>query len=308
MLSQNGTVAYFLDPNDYSKKEDGTPSDIEDTTTSLNAMAQFPLVWIHRYEDSNYYYEIFANYQHDENYKAYAHTDANGNIKPYFYRSIYLGSVFDGKLRSLSGKSNLSSVTAATMLNYAVANGDGWNCQSWSQYSLIHSLLRLIACSVDLVGKFGNRPVPYSAGLGNTLGQFFGTTGETAATVQKLFHTESIWVDQNVVMSGFLQTSGAFFVKMTPPYSMSSTSGYTNVGAAVSCANDTDGLFLKTVRCNEYGLIPATVGATSTTYFRSFYKTVSGSIMVMYSASVAGHYPLDNSLKTGRLTCNLDFV
>ncbi|MBQ9487130.1 MAG: hypothetical protein IJU91_04915, partial [Selenomonadaceae bacterium] len=68
MLKSNGTVDYYLDPNDYDKKVDGSTSDVGNTSYDGNAMVQFPLVWIYRYEDDDYLYEIISDIQWDSNY------------------------------------------------------------------------------------------------------------------------------------------------------------------------------------------------------------------------------------------------
>ena len=44
MLKYDGTVDYYLDPNDYTKKEDGTASDIEDVSYQGNAMMEWPKI------------------------------------------------------------------------------------------------------------------------------------------------------------------------------------------------------------------------------------------------------------------------
>lgn len=42
MLKSNGTVDYYLNPNDYSKKEDGiTNSDVANALYDGNTMAQY---------------------------------------------------------------------------------------------------------------------------------------------------------------------------------------------------------------------------------------------------------------------------
>ena len=46
MLKSNRTVDYYLNPDNYAEKEDGTASDITNDSYDGNAMAQFPLVWV----------------------------------------------------------------------------------------------------------------------------------------------------------------------------------------------------------------------------------------------------------------------
>lgn len=45
MLRYDGTVAYYLDPNDYTKKEGGTASDVANASLAGNAMMEWPLIW-----------------------------------------------------------------------------------------------------------------------------------------------------------------------------------------------------------------------------------------------------------------------
>jgi len=48
MLKSDGTVDYYLDPNDYSKKADGTASDIANQNYDGNVMMEFPKIYIKR--------------------------------------------------------------------------------------------------------------------------------------------------------------------------------------------------------------------------------------------------------------------
>ena len=194
MLDSDGTVAYYLNPNDYSLKEDGTASDITDTDTSLNAMAQIPLCWIKRYEDDEYFYEIVSNVRYDEDYKAYAHTDADDIIKPYFYTAMFGASGNATKLRSLSDQTAALMLTAQQQVTAATANGSDWYIGTWSQHELIRTLLVLISKSCDSQASFGNGNAQYPAtaqkllttGTLSDKGQFFGYNDFTHQV--KVFH------------------------------------------------------------------------------------------------------------------------
>jgi hypothetical protein len=90
MLNYDGTVAYYLDPNDYSKKADGAASDISDLSFPGNAMMEFPLIWWKSWGDG---WVSIADYQVDATYKCWSNRDADGNIIPYFYLPIYNGCI-----------------------------------------------------------------------------------------------------------------------------------------------------------------------------------------------------------------------
>ncbi|MBR3624678.1 MAG: hypothetical protein IKN43_15170, partial [Selenomonadaceae bacterium] len=70
MLKNDGTVDYYLNPNNYEEKDDGTASDVSNTSYNGNAMSQIPLCWVKRYEDDEYAYEIISDVQYDSDYKA----------------------------------------------------------------------------------------------------------------------------------------------------------------------------------------------------------------------------------------------
>ncbi len=124
-------------------KEDGTPSDVANTSYDGNAMAQFPLCWIYRYEDDDYLYEIVSPAQYDENYKAFAHIDKDSNVKSWFYTGLFISSGDATKLRSLSGKSvayNSYNVCAPA----AKANGDNWSIIWFAWAVLLMIVLQLL--------------------------------------------------------------------------------------------------------------------------------------------------------------------
>ena len=108
MLKYDGTVDYYLDPNDYSKKADGTASDIADKTYAGNAMMEFPLIWykfvVGTAEGEGYFY--VSNKRVDDSYKCWSNMDSDGSIINHFYMAIYNGTMPDGlsgRMRSLSG-------------------------------------------------------------------------------------------------------------------------------------------------------------------------------------------------------------
>lgn len=282
MLKYNGTVDYYLDPNDYSKKEDGSASDVANTSYGGNAMAQFPLCWVYRYEDDDYYYEIVSDIQWDENYKAYAHTDKNGNIKDYFYFSIFASSLSDSKARSISGKDTVMNSTGdwinqnmsfTQAFTYAANNGSNWYPASWSHLQLIRTLSVLISKSTDSQSAFGlgftyfevtqYQPGYYKpyTGLLNSKGQFFGYN--TKATQVKIFHVEQLWGSHYSLVAGAFVQNGTAYIKMSPPYNSSSTSGYS---IAHTYSAGFDG-YSSQMTVSDFGMLPIAVNGSSSTYF-----------------------------------------
>ncbi len=273
MLKSNGTVDYYLNPNNYAEKEDGTASDIANTAYDGNAMAQIPLAWVYRYEDTNYIYEIVSDVQYDENYKALAHTRADGTIADYYYWSMYGGSGSASKIRSLSGQTLAQSLTAAQEIAGCQANGENWYTHTWSQRELIRTLLILMGKSTDTqsVYGYGNcRSATAASGMLatgtlNAMGQFFGYSDATHQV--KVFHIEKFWGDQWDRTAGVINSGGKIYVKMTPEspgYRVTDVNGYTNTGATLS---GTTGGYISGAIGGEYGIIPTTISGSGSTYY-----------------------------------------
>lgn len=108
MLRYDGTVAYYLDPNDFTKKIDGTPSDVANKAFAGNAMMEFPKCY-YKFESGTaegegYFY--VSNKKVDDSYNCWCFLDSEGNEIDYMYMAIYNGTMPDGlsgRMRSLSG-------------------------------------------------------------------------------------------------------------------------------------------------------------------------------------------------------------
>jgi len=94
MVKYDGTVDYYLNPNDYTKKEDGSNSDISNINYQGNAMMQWPKIyWKYesgQTEGEGYFY--VSNIQVDNSYKCWCNIDSKNNEIDYFYTAIYNGT------------------------------------------------------------------------------------------------------------------------------------------------------------------------------------------------------------------------
>ena len=295
MLKYDGTVDYYLNPNNYAYKENGASSDVTNTGYSGNAMASFPLCWVYRYEDDNYQYEIVSNIKYDDNYKAYAHTKSDGTIADYFYWGLFSGS--DGsssaKMRSLSGRTPMKSNTATVEVTASKLNGSGWYTHTWSQKELIRTLLTLMGKSTNSQAIYGNgncrsasSDSVLSTGSLISKGQFWGTSANSTSQV-KAFHVERIWGDQWDRLAGIIYNDNQMYIKMTPEgqgYRINDMVGYTNTGISISGSS---GGYISSTVCTEYGMIPNTVSGSSTTYFADGCWYASGLCYGLTGASAA---------------------
>lgn len=270
MVKNDGTVDYYLDPDDYTKKEDGTASDISSISYNGNGMAQIPCVWLKCWEDASYEYVNFCDIQLDEDYHAYAHTRADGSVADYVYLSLFEGALSSSKVRSIKGLTPMASQTGTNELTYAKNNGSLWSTRSWSQRNLINMLLVLICKTTNLqtalgygyyTGGTSSSPNYLTTGGASNKGQFYGTNA--TRNYVKVFHIENWWGDiweriEGCVTNGSTQ----ILIKETPSYNTSG-SGYTNTGITPS---GTSGGYINTESMKAYGLIPKTASGSDSTY------------------------------------------
>jgi len=271
MLNNDGTEAYELDPNDYTKKTDGTASDVANSSFGGNAMSKIPKVYLKMWEADGYEYCNICDVKLDDDYHAYAHTRADGSEMDYIYLSMFEGSLVSNKVRSIKGLNPMASQTGTNELTYAKANGSGWSTRSWSQRNLINMLLILIAKSTDTQTAYGygyytggssSAPNYLTTGGASDKGQFYGTN-KTRDYV-KVFHIENWWGDVWERIEG-CTTNGSVHImlKDTPPYNTAGT-GYVDTGIV---PNGTSGGYVSACEMNEHGLIPKTASGSETTYY-----------------------------------------
>ena len=262
MLKGDGTVDYYLDANDYTLKEDGTASDVANVEYDGNAMAQIPLVWVYRYEDEEYEYEIISDVKYDDNYFAYAHTRADGSIADYFYMSMFAGSLYNtNQIRSLSGQAQSVNQSAETEIIECKQNGTAnWYTHTWSQRELIRTLLILLGKSTNISAVFGDGTSSmFTTGTLVKKGQFFGCNDGSKEV--KVFHMEKFWGGRRDRVAGVLSNEGKIYVKMTPEdagYKLDNVIGYSDTGLNTGIS----GGFITGMKCSKYGLIPITCDAS----------------------------------------------
>lgn len=246
MLKYDGTVDYYLDPDDYSKKEDGTASDISDFNYAGNAMMEWGR------DGKKIWYKIVpenatsgttgpisasvyvADYQVDNDYHAWSFINNQGDLVDHFYTAIYQGSVdSSGRLRSISGKGNSSDNglfidKLAAQVAIAVArNNLGstvlWGREIFADRILINILLILITKTLNSQGALGpgittrtsgSNPVFLASGTLNRSGLFAGGNDSTDQGV-KVFGMEHWWGNLPRQYDGCVLTDNQFRVKLT---------------------------------------------------------------------------------------------
>lgn len=287
MLKSTGAVDYYLDENDYAKKEDGTASDVADTSYDGNAMMEWgrngKKIWLKVEPDSDDPTSVsiyICDKQLDSTYHAWSFFNKDNRLVDHFYTPIYNGSLIDSKIRSISGQALSYSQTGANEVTYATANGDGWYTEVVSDRVLITYLLWLMGKSLDLQGTYGQgmssggetAMKAYKTGALNDKGLFFGYSATTNAV--KVFGMENFWGCQWRRTAGLVQVSGAVKYKLTRGTADGSTAtdynsagdGYLEAGVTMA-----DGGWAKSYDYSTGIYLTTANGGSTSTYYCDYY-------------------------------------
>lgn len=313
MLKFDGTVDYYLNPNDYTKKADGTASDVGNTSYAGNAMMEWPLIW-YKYEPGTaegegYFY--CSNRKVDDTYNCWCNYDANDNIIEHFYTAIYNGtgsiqSTGSIKMRSISGLALTSdngngNRQVATEIKRATENNTTdnveWYIDVWSDRMLVNGLLILIGKSLNSQAVFGRgldsggqaAKISYVTGTLNDKGLFYGVTTDGNSGV-KVFGMENWWGCVNHRTAGLLGASNnSYAYKLTYGTADGSTvvgyntdgTGYLTTGENTRPSVIYGNTFITKAAFGKFGYLPLEItDGSDSTYYCDPFTTGSGYVIV----------------------------
>ncbi len=280
MLKRSGEVAYYLDPNDYGKKADGTASDVANSAFDGNAMMEWNTVFMKKYRDRNRIYVFFSNVKQDSGFECFSTLKSDGTYAEHFYTPIYEGNLVDNVMRSLSLNAVAQSgSTADQEAAYAEANGAGWTTTVWADEDLITALFVLMFENTDSQAALGNGNINggtsaaafLPTGSGNQKGMFWGSNTNNQCV--KVFGMENWWGNRWRRPNGVLLIEGIYHVKMTRSTADGSTTtgynrtgiGYINTG--LTTEGDYSAAYISRVHAGKYGFLVAKAAGSSTTFY-----------------------------------------
>ena len=291
VLKFDGTVDYYLNPNDYSKKVDGTASTIDSSNSTGNVMLEFPKIWVKRTDEGNGARTVsIAPVNVDDTYKCWSNINADNQEVDHFYLPAYNGTIHSNKMRSLSGVTlnatyapnytRAQEVTAATANNPSGKNM--WYTETWADMCLVYDLLYLMGKSLDVQRTFGQglssgsetAMRAYVTGTHDAKGLFYGDISGTSTAV-KVLGMENLWGCRWHAVAGLINDNGTLKVKMT--YGVadgSSAIGYNPTGAGYlnyGSTYGTDGFVKKMQADNTMGYKIIETAGTDATYYCDYY-------------------------------------
>jgi hypothetical protein len=320
MLKYDGTEDYKLDPNDYTKKLDGTDSDATNTDYEGNVMIAVPKVyWRIAPVSDDVVYIYISNNKINDKYVCWAHINNYGDEIPYMYLSAYILGVPSGSAhRSISGIEP-KTLTPSNGMYYVSLNNKNndniWSLGCYNDWLLIVLLTLLISRTPNARTIFGAGYVCgttstssiINSGTLDKKGLFWGTNdGEYGV---KIFGIEHFWGYGYRIVLGAIYANGLMKIKLTYGTQDGSTvEGYNVTGDGyISIANSTvEGAvgannanyhngYITKMMFNEYGMFVKTLDSTNganLTYYatRGYYLD---EVVYMMAAGSLRYYGLD---------------
>ena len=201
---KDGVVQYYLNPDDYTKKEDGTASTL-DSTTAGDVMVEIPKLGYKMTKDSSCHYIWITDDPNADGYCYAAHSKESEGDCDKIYIGAYLGFVSsDEKLYSISDVVPTTDIDISSFCSYTtITRGDGYELFSFYPLTLLQCLYLLIFKNRDSQtalgqGYVGGSNGRYTGGT-NSSGFMYGSTSTTSRVkflgLEDFWGNYSYWVD-----------------------------------------------------------------------------------------------------------------
>lgn len=264
---KNGVVQYYLNPNDFTKKADGSAADITSGNDG-DVMIEIPKTGFLITTVGNILTVKVTDDPNNPNFKYYAHSRATEGDRSKLYIGAYLGWK-DGsnKLRSLSGKTPTADQTIGTFRTQAQANGAGYDLVSFYPLTLLQCLYLIRYKNLDSQTALGRGYVDGKSAATNTggtnqKGMFFGET--TGNQQMKFLGIEDFWGNLRWWIDG-LYSDDSINIKTAFQNFNDTGSGYTDRGQGAT--SNIGNYMSKPQGTSQTGFIAKEVSGSASTYF-----------------------------------------
>lgn len=256
-LLKDGVVNYYLNPDDYSKKENGDPADIVSGEDG-DVMVEFDHCYMRIYTDSNYLY-VQLSQEAKEGFVDWPFYGEDKKPKKHMYIGVYLSS---SGWRSLSGKS-YHKTSYSNLTAIPTDRGTGYRALHYMKLCFLQVLYILRFKNLNSQSVIGRGSAVIS-GQGDTKGMYYGNKG--TGGVIKTDGIENLWCSNMLCWINDMYgiKSGSYYI-FTPD------SRFTQNTDALKCLDTHGGYVSKVCGTNDKGFIaslnPNGLKGSLTTYF-----------------------------------------
>ena len=286
-LNRDGTVEYYLDPDNFNLKEDGLPATLNDTLWEGNFMVEFPPIFMKSWVEDHYLYVLFSNEKLDDGFECWSCKKEDGTYAAHFYLPMFEGTNVNSVLRSLGtnakptgGSGGVNELLWAETNGVYKDRGEGWSTTWYCDEVLMQFLFPLLFRHTNSQARLG---MGTSALVNNdgclTKGMMYGTAAASSAgTVYLGMHNWFACRWKRI--QGLILHSSAVLVKMTPSKvdgslcdyfssdDVANVTQYINTGTMLpNFSNAYVSRFQPIGENGKYGILPYGFTGSSTTYY-----------------------------------------
>lgn len=210
-LLRNGVVQYYLDKNDFTKKENGEWADITSGADG-DVMIEYTKCYIRFREEANYKYLSISKSKY-EGFSDWAFSYC-GSVRDKFYIGAYLGFVTGSMLYSRSNVQPTASTTIGNFRAYARNRGDGYEQMPYNKLIFLQALYLIRFKSLDSQTALGKGWISQAAatktGATDLKGMCFGSDDNLQIKcngLEDFFGNLVYWIE------GISTSGGKVFIK-----------------------------------------------------------------------------------------------
>jgi hypothetical protein len=285
---KNGVVQYYLNPDNYAQKADGTAAVI--TGADGDVMIEIPKTGYQINTDGDILTVKITDEPNKPGFRYYAHTrDTEGDCDK-LYVSAYKGSLSNSRLRSVSGAELLVNTAISSFRGYAREVGAWYDLLSFYPVTLLQCLFLIRFKNRNSQAALGRGYVDNNADRANTggadaKGMFFGET--TGKQQIKCFGIEDLWGNAFDWVDGVCTDENRNILTAFKDFN-NTGAGYTNHGQGAT--ENFSSYMIKPQGTTEKGFIIKEGGGDGLTHFAD-HAGISASRF-----GVFGGYSLNSSL------------
>ncbi len=227
MLTFGGEIDYYLNPDNLAEKEDGTASDVANTSYQGNAMNIVKPIFFHITRVGSAVEVRFSNVRQTEDWECWTHKKSDGTYAAFCGWPLFEGAYINNVMRSMAtGAKPGATQNQVTEITYAASNGANWYPTTWADEMMIRLLFPLLARNLDSQSVIGGTLVSGASSLqincGSMIakGAFWGAKFDGSSNVMtgvKFLNMENLWGHRWRRPVGCTQhNNGNVFVKLTP--------------------------------------------------------------------------------------------
>ena len=274
-ILDNGVVLGYLNPNDYTKYENGTSAPI--TTVGKDVMVEFPKRGYKITTENNI---VKIRLTDNPNASGYSYKPFSRNAegdRDYFYYGAYKGYVSSSKLYSVSGNTPTVNQTRATFRTYAKSRGTGYAQNGFYQLTYLQCcyLLRFKNLNSQEAVGYGyanGNSASIATGGTNTIGmnsELMSASDRTGGKKQiKCLGIEDFWGNIYQWVDGITTDSSRRLCVCHIPGSFSDSTSGTNINVIASGVSSDIGNYLSKVQgSTDGGFVAKEVNGSDSTYF-----------------------------------------